>query len=209
MLTWFKFFVASIDFIPMLFFSFVTFRIKVRPYWRGIALAIGAAFIATYACPYPLVYLAILFVLFTRFLKFNLIPAVLLALSGYMMSVIVSTAVIFVCDKTGLVSYSGLQEDSMALASSMLMLLGIGVKCLVLLGMVRLRLGFTFLTHYYRITLCKENAGFYLFILTVLIGIGFGNTLENNTLSALMPVQILSIATALFIYVTLREEFGI
>jgi len=209
LLTWLKFIVASIDFIPMLLFSFVTFRLQVLPNWRGILLAIGAAFLATYACPNPLVYIAILFVLFTRFLKFNLIPAMLLALSGYLMSVIVSTAVIFVCDKTGLVSYSGLQEDSMALTSSILVLLGIAVKSIVLLSMIRLRLGFTFLTHYYRIKLCKENAGFFLFILTVLIGIGFGNTVEIYTLSALMPVQILCIAAALFIYVTLREELGI
>ncbi|WP_163947766.1 hypothetical protein [Paenibacillus sp. SYP-B3998] len=45
-------------------------------------------------------------------------------------------------------------------------------------------------------------------MLVVILGIAYRNTLQANMLSTLMPYQMLSMATIIFIYVTLRKEMG-
>ncbi|MBD0379875.1 hypothetical protein [Paenibacillus sedimenti] len=201
-----KFIISSIDFVPMILFSFILFRQKIQPHWIEILIAIVAGVVVTYANPFPLLYIAILFALFAGFLKFSPVPAMLIALSGYLVSVIVSTVVIFLCDRTGLLTFSSAKEDP--LTSNMLLMLAIIAKFGIIFAMMKFRLGFTFLSHYSKIKLCKENAGFYLFILTAIVGIVYQNTLQSSTLSALMPFQMMSMATVIFIYVTLRKELG-
>ncbi|MFD0697932.1 hypothetical protein ACFQZT_28050 [Paenibacillus sp. GCM10027628] len=207
MFTWMKFILSSIDFVPMILFSFILFRQRITPHLKEVLIAVAIGALVTYTNSYPLFYIAILFALFAVFLKFSPVPAMLIALSGYIMSVIVSTGVIHLCDSTGILSYSAAKEDP--LTSSMLLILAIIAKCGIIIAMIKFRLGFTFLTHYSKIKLCKENAGFYLFILTAIVGIFYRNTMQDSTWSALMPFQMLSMATVIFIYVTLRKELGV
>jgi hypothetical protein len=206
LLIWMKYILSCIDFVPMILFSFVMFRQKIQSFWKEISIATLAGTIVTYAGDLPLLHIAILFVLFLGFLKFHAVPAMLIALSGYIMSVIVSTAVIIFCDITDMMDYPAVYKN--LFTSNLMLVLGIIVKCCVILAMIRFRLGFTFLAHYSKIKLCKENAGFYLFILIAIVGIAYRNTLQENMLSALMPIQMLGMATIIFVYVTLRKELG-
>jgi hypothetical protein len=138
--------------------------------------------------------------------KFSLVPTLIIALSGYILSVIVSTTVLFCCDLTDLAAYTDIKDDS--LTTNLILLLTIMTKCGVLLAIHKLRLGFTFLSNYTRIPLTRENAGFYLFIVVVIIGITYRYSYPDSVLSALMPIQLLSMATVLFIYVMLGKELG-
>ncbi|MEW9699828.1 hypothetical protein [Paenibacillus sp. SI8] len=204
MLMWVNKLLTSIDFVSMILFSFVMFRQKIKPFWKEVSIAAVAGIVVSYVSDLPLVHIAILFVLFTVFLKFQVVPAILIALSGYIMSVIIFTGVIILCDITGIIAYPAVDEDPITI--TLLIALGLFAKCGVILAMLRFRFGFTFLTNYTTIKLCKENAGFYLFILVVMIGIAYRSELQDNMLSALMPIQMLSMATIIFIYMTLRKE---
>lgn len=206
MLTWAIFILTCLDFVPMILFSLVLFRQKIKPHWLSIVLAVLAGTMVTYLGQRPLLYISIICVLLVSVWKFYPIPAVILALSGYILSVIVSTGVFAIWELTPLTSYADLKNAPDKLV--IILLLALCVKCSILVGIHKLRLGFTFLTHYTRILPTKENAGFYLFIIVVIVGIIYRHSYPDSVLSALMPIQLLGIATALFIYVMLGKELS-
>lgn len=122
------------------------------------------------------------------------------------MSVLVSTVVLISYDLTQVAPYIDMKSDP--LMTNMILLLTVLAKCGVLITIHKLRLGFTFLTNYTRIPPNQENAGFYLFIIVVILGIAYRHTYPDNVLSALMPIQMLSMGTLLFLYVMLGKELG-
>jgi hypothetical protein len=204
--TWVKFILTCIDFVPMILFALVLFRQRLKPHWLQISLAAFAGTVVTFFDNWPLLYVSIVCVLLMVVWRFTLVPALIIALSGYILSIIVSTAVLIFCELTEFVTYANMKDD--LLTTNIILLLTVMVKCSVLLAIHKLRLGFTFLSNYTRIPLTKENAGFYLFIIVVIIGSAYRHSYPDSVLSALMPIQMLSIATALFIYVMLGKELG-
>ncbi|MEB4799275.1 hypothetical protein P5G65_36025 [Paenibacillus chondroitinus] len=206
MFTWAIFILTCLDFVPMILFSLVLFRQKIKPHGLPIALAFLAGMLVTYLGQRPILYICIICVLLVSVWRFFPIPAVILALSGYILSVIVSTGVYAIWELTPLTSYAAMKNKPDEFV--IVLLLVLGAKCGILAGIHKLRLGFTFLTHYTRIMPTKENAGFYLFIIVVIVGIIYRHSYPNSVLSALMPIQLLGIATALFIYVMLGKELS-
>lgn len=206
LLTWAKYIWICLDFVPMILFSLVLFRQKVKPHWLPISLAACAGAIVTWLDQWPIIYISILCFLLVAVWKFTVVPAIIIALSGYILSIIVTTGILLICEWISTASYSELIVDPKA--SVTIMLMSFGAKCGVLLVMHRLRLGFTFLSHYTRIPLTKENVGFYLYIIVVIVGILYRHSYPDNVISALMPVQLLGMSTALFVYVMLGKEFG-
>lgn len=206
MFTWAIFILTCLDFVPMILFSLVLFRQKIKPHWLPIVVAFLAGTMVTYFGQRPILYISIICVLLVSVWRFYTIPAIILALSGYILSIIVSTGVLAIWELTPFTSYADMKDDPGE--SVIILLLAICLKCGILVGIHKLRLGFTFLTHYTRILPTKENAGFYLFIIVVIIGIVYRQSYPDSVLSALMPIQMLGIATALFIYVMLGKELS-
>ncbi|NQX68739.1 hypothetical protein HQN90_21675 [Paenibacillus alba] len=206
MFTWVNFILTCIDFVPMILFSLVLFRQRLKPYWKQISLAALAGTIVTLFDSWPLLYVIIICVLLRVVWKFSVVPSLLIALSGYILSVIVSTAVLISCEMTEFISYADFGSDS-KIANVTLMLI-LMAKCSVLYLIIKLRLGFTFLSNYTRIPFTPANVGFYLFIAVVIIGITNRHSYADNVLSALMPIQMLSMATVLFLCVMLGKELG-
>lgn len=206
MFTWVKFILTCIDFVPMILFALLLFRQRVKPYWIQITLAALAGTMVTYFDNWPLLYVCIICSLLMMVWKFSLVPTLIIALSGYILSVIVSTIVLVCYDLTDLAAYTDIKDDT--LTTNLILLLTVMTKFGVLLAIHKLRLGFTFLSNYTRIPLTRENAGFYLFIVVVIIGITYRHSYPDSVLSALMPIQMLSMATVLFIYVMLGKELG-
>ncbi|MDD9266420.1 hypothetical protein ACFPES_05170 [Paenibacillus sp. GCM10023248] len=189
----------------MILLSLVLFRQKVKPHWLAVSLAACAGAIVTRFDQWPILYISILGFLLMAVWKFRLIPAIVIAVSGYVVSIIVSTGVLLLCQWVSLTPYTELLANPQASVTVLTMILI--AKCAVLIGMRKLRLGFTFLTHYTRIPLSKENAGFYLYIAVVIVGILHRHASPENVISALMPVQLLGMATVLFVYAMLSKEF--
>ncbi|WP_171682990.1 hypothetical protein [Paenibacillus planticolens] len=190
----------------MILLSLVLFRQKIKPHWWPISFAALAGSLVTYLDQSPLLYLSIICVLIISVWKFQPIPAVVAAISGYILSDIVSTGVNMIWELLPFTSFTDMDDDTAQ--QVIILLLIIGVKCGMLVGIRKLRLGFTFLTHYTRIPPTKENAGFYLFILVVILGIAYQDFYPESMLSALMPIQLLGFETALFVYVMLGKELS-
>ncbi|SDN29919.1 hypothetical protein SAMN04487897_102431 [Paenibacillus sp. yr247] len=206
MFTWVKFILTCIDFVPMILFSLVLFRQRLKPHWIQISFAALAGTMVAYFDNWPLLYVSIICLLLMAVWKFNLVPALIIALSGYILSVIVATGVLIGCELTQFTDYANMKDDP--LTTVIILLLTVMAKCSVLLAIIKLRLGFTFLSNYTRIPLTQENVGFYLFIVVVILGIAYRHSYPYSVLSALMPIQMLSIAIVLFIYVMLGKELG-
>lgn len=190
----------------MILFSLVLFRQRLKPHWKQITLAALAGAMVTYFDNWPLLYVCIICLLLMFVWKFSLVPSLIIALSGYIMSVLVSTVVLISCDLTQVATYIDVKSDP--LIADMILMLTVLAKCGVLIAIHKLRLGFTFLTNYTRIPPNQENAGFYLFIIVVILGIAYRHTYPESALSALMPIQMLSMGTVLFLYVMLGKELG-
>ncbi|UKS24766.1 hypothetical protein LOZ80_24560 [Paenibacillus sp. HWE-109] len=204
MFIWVKLILTCLDFVPMILFSLVLFRQRIKPFRIQISLAALAGTLVTFFDNWPLFYVSIICAALMIVWKFSLVPSLIIALSGYFLSIIVSTGVLIGCDMMDWISYAELETDLNT--STMVLLIALIAKFTMLFALLKLRLGFTFLTHYTRIPFTHENAGFYLFIIVVIIGITYRHSYPDSVLSALMPIQMLSVATVLFIYVMLSKE---
>lgn len=137
MFTWVKFILTCIDFVPMILFALLLFRQRVKPYWIQITLAALAGTMVAYFDNWPLLYVCIICTLLMIVWKFSLVPTLIIALSGYILSVIVSTIVLFCCDITDLAVYTDIKDDS--LTTNLILLLTVMTKCGVLLVIHKLR----------------------------------------------------------------------
>jgi FlaA1/EpsC-like NDP-sugar epimerase len=139
--------------------------------------------------------------------KYRFVPALLISLSGYIMPVLVSTTVIVCINLTQVEAYVEIKDDYiLSIVTRILILLG---KCGILLILYKRRLGFTFLSNYTTIPFVRENTGVFLYIIVVFIGMVYRHSFRDSVFSAVMPIQMLSMATILFIFVMLRKELSI
>lgn len=206
MFPWVKLILGIIHFVPMLLFSLLLFRIRIKPYWKQISLAVLAASMFSLITDSPLILVCLICILLMCVCKYRFIPALLTALSGYMMSALVSTAVIVCINFTQVEAYMDIKDDlTISIVTRIFIVLA---KCGLLLLLYKQRLGFTFLCHYTRIPFVVENAGVYLYMIVLFIGMIYRHAFRDHVFSAIMPIQILSMATILFIYFTLSKEFG-
>ncbi|TXK85278.1 hypothetical protein [Paenibacillus sp. N3.4] len=206
MFTWVKFILTFIDFAAMILLALTLFRLKWKPYLKQVWIAALAGTLLTLFDNWPIIYICIMCILLVTVWKFSIVPAILIALSGYICSVIASTGVLIFCDMTQLIAYAGMEESPLTL--NLMLLFTLLAKSGVLLVLIKRRLGFTFLTNYTTLPLSKANIGLYLFIIVVFLGIVFRQAYADNVISALMPFQMLSMATVLFLYVMLSKELG-
>ncbi|CAN7705541.1 hypothetical protein LJR153_005762 [Paenibacillus sp. LjRoot153] len=138
--------------------------------------------------------------------KYRFVPALLIALSGYIMPVLISTTVIVCINITQDEAYNVIKNDlTITYVTGFFILLG---KLTFLMTLYKGRLGFTFLSHYTRIPFNRENVGVYLYMIVVIIGMIYRHALSDNVFSVVMPIQLLSMATILFLYVMLSKELG-
>lgn len=207
MFTWVKLILGIIHFVPMILFSLLLFRIRIKPYWKQISLAALAGSLLTCMNDSPLILVCILCILLMCVWKYRFVPALLIALSGYIMPAVVSTTVIVFINFSQADAYIDIKDDlTISNVTRFFILLGIWGFILIL---YKQRLGFTFLSHYTRIPFVRENAGVYLYMVVVLIGMIYRHAFRDNVFSAVMPIQMLSMATILFIYVMLSKELGL
>lgn len=190
----------------MILFSLVLFRQRLRPHIKPITLAVLAGSMNAYFENWALLYVCMICILLMIVWKFSLVPALIIALSGYILSVIVTTSILFFCVVTQVAAFADLKEDN--LTTNIILLFIVLVKFGLVMAIRKRRLGFTFLSNYTKISLNSENAGFYLFIIVVILGIAYRQTYPGSVLSALMPIEMLSMAIVLFIYVMLGKELS-
>jgi hypothetical protein len=204
--TWVKLILAIIHFVPMLLFSLLLFRIRIKPYWKQISLAVLVGSLLSLINNSPLILVCIICILLMCVWKYRFVPALLIALSGYIMPVLISTTVIVFVDFTQDEAYNVIKNDlTITYVTSFLIQLS---KFVFLMTLYKRRLGFTFLSHYTRIPFNRANVGAYLYMIVVIIGMIYRHALSDNVFSVVMPIQLLSMATILFIYVMLSKELG-
>ncbi len=122
------------------------------------------------------------------------------------MPVLISTTVIVCISLTQDEVYNVFKNDlTLFCVTRFFILLGV---IAFLMTLHKRRLGFTFLSHYTRIPFNRENVGAYLYMIVVIIGMIYRHSLSDNVFSVVMPIQLLSMATILFIYVMLSKELG-
>ncbi|OAS17086.1 hypothetical protein A8708_02380 [Paenibacillus oryzisoli] len=207
MFTWVKFILAIIHFVPMVLFSLLLFRIRIKPYWKQISVAVLVGALLSVINNSPLISVCIISILLMCVWKYRFVPALLIALSGYIMPVLISTTVIVCISLTQDEVYNVMKNDSAIFYVTRLFIL-LGVVTF-LMTLYKRRLGFTFLSHYTRIPFNRENVGAYLYMIVVIIGMVYRHAFSDNVFSVVMPIQLLSMATILFFYVMLSKELGI
>ncbi|WP_204787597.1 hypothetical protein [Paenibacillus oryzisoli] len=205
--TWVKFILAIIHFVPMVLFSLLLFRIRIKPYWKQISVAVLVGALLSVINNSPLISVCIISILLMCVWKYRFVPALLIALSGYIMPVLISTTVIVCISLTQDEVYNVMKNDSAIFYVTRLFIL-LGVVTF-LMTLYKRRLGFTFLSHYTRIPFNRENVGAYLYMIVVIIGMVYRHAFSDNVFSVVMPIQLLSMATILFFYVMLSKELGI
>src|SRR4051812_31385690 len=109
--TWVKLIIGIIHFVPMLLFSLLLFRIRVKPYWKQISLAVLAGTMFALITDSPLILVCLICILLMCVWKYRFVPALLIALSGYMMSALVSTTVMVCIDFTQAGAYIDIKDD--------------------------------------------------------------------------------------------------
>ncbi|WP_141692689.1 hypothetical protein [Paenibacillus pectinilyticus] len=191
----------------MLLISLVLFRIRVKPYWKQISLAVLASSMLTLYMDTPIILVCTICILLMFVWKYQFVPALFIAISGYIMAALVSTLVIVCVNFTQAEAYIDIKDD--LLISIVTRCLILAAKCGFLLALYKLRLGFTFISNYTKIPLGKENVGIYLYIIVAVIGMVYRNAFRDHVFSAVMPIQMLSMAIVLFLYVMLSKEFGL
>ncbi|MGG1556121.1 hypothetical protein [Paenibacillus ferrarius] len=207
MLSWIHVLLVSIDFGMMILCSLVLFRQKIKPFWKEIAVAvmIGAALMMFHRTQF--IYIGVTTLLLWRIWKYHIVPALLIAVSGYMLSVIISTLIFAFIDGMPSVNFGEIKGSSPTFLLTMLLVLM--TKWIVIRTFIRKRLGFTFLCSYSRIPPIPQNAGTYLLIFVVLAGILLRPVFTYSVFSVFMPVPILALSAAIFIYVALGKELGL
>lgn len=192
-------------FIPMLFFSLMLFRLRIKPYWRQISLAVLAG--STLTADNPLLFTCIISILLMVVWKYRLVPALLISLSGFILSTCVST-IVNVC-----INLSHPADYVELINNHVVIIVAVNVAILAKFGVLfilyKMRLGFTFLSNYTRIPFNLDNAGVYLFIAVVLVGMVYRHSYPGSVFNVAMPIQMLSMAMVLFLYTMLGKELGI
>lgn len=123
-----------------------------------------------------------------------------------MVAVLVSTTTIVSMDFAHAKAYIDVKDDfTISMVARFFILLA---KCGLIFFLYKKRLGFTFLTHYTKIPLVRENAGEYLYMIVLIVGMFYRHALRDHVFSAVMPIQMLSMAVFLFIYVMLSKELS-
>lgn len=199
-----KLILSVFHFIPMLFFSLMLFRLRIKPYWRQISLAVLAG--STLTADNPLLFTCIISILLMVVWKYRLVPALLISLSGYIMCTFVSTIASVCIDLSQTANYAEMKTNPVIVDVVRYVILL--AKLSVLYILYKMRLGFTFLSNYTRIPFNRENAGVYLFIAVVLVGMVYRHSYPGSVFSVAMPIQMLSMAMVLFLYTMLGKELG-
>ncbi|WP_310501229.1 hypothetical protein [Paenibacillus qinlingensis] len=195
---------SVLHFIPMLFFSLMLFRLRLKPYWKQLSLAIVAGSVLT--ANNPLLFAVIICILLIVVWKYRFVPALLMALSGYVMCAFISTTVIVSLNSTQSAEFLEMRNNPVIVNATRAIV--VVVKFGILFGLYKFRLGFTFLSNYTKIPLVRENIGVYLFIIVVLLGLIYRHSYPASVYSVAMPIQMLSMAVILFLYTMLGKELS-
>ncbi|WNR43696.1 hypothetical protein [Paenibacillus roseipurpureus] len=182
------------------------FRLRMKPYWKQIlATGLLGSFVLLLNTS-PLLIIGILCVLLKLVWRYRLVPALLIALSGYIITAILGTCVLVCMEMMKVVSYPEVMNRPVDVI--LIRIISLLAKCAFFFTLSKFRLGFTFLSNYTSIPFTRENAGVYSFILVVLLGIAYRHVYPNSAYSVIMPIQMLIMATLLFIYATLSKEIS-
>jgi len=195
---------SFLDYFPIILISLMLYRQKIKFYVKEILLFAIAGALAAHVFG-PIVYIFSTGMLLTFSLRFPIVSSLIISLSGYVLSALVSTAALAAAVSEGIFASPQVSVHPETLAVQVLLTLP--AKLLLVLVLYKCRFGFTFLAPYTKISFNKSNIGFFMFIAVVLCGVLLRTLGPKTMWNFMMPFQMLCAAAALLLVISVKREW--